>query len=142
MSWTYSGSPSDSTLDAVRFLSRQNSSGDSILIEDEEIQYLLDQGSGVYRVAAEVCNLLSLKFSERASLVTIGKLAIEYGGRAEAYGSRCLALQRLAAVRGSVPYAGGVDKGDFDATAADTSLVKPAFKVGQDDSPYVSWGTT
>jgi hypothetical protein len=142
MTFTYSGDPADSDLDAVRFLSLQNSSGDDVLIEDEEIEYLLGQGSGVYRTAAEVCNRLALKYGSRASIVTIGKLSVEYAGRAAEYSSRCGILRREAAVRGSVPFAGGVDQADLDATAADTSLVPPKFTIGQDDSPHVAWGLT
>lgn len=142
MTWNYSGDPADSDLDAVRFLSLQNSSGDDVLIEDEEVVYLLDQGSGVYRTAAEVCNRLALKYGSKASLVVIGKLSVEYTARAEGFASRCGILKQEAAVRGSVPYAGGVDQADLDATAADTSLVPPKFSIGQDDSPKVSWGLT
>lgn len=131
MSWTYSGNPSKSDRDAVRFWIGDTDEN-SQQLADEEIDYLLAQESTAKGAAAEAAYALAAKY---ARLVTqsVGDLSISYGERQQHY--RDLAA-RLSTddLRGIVPYAGGIEVSDRETREADTTLTEPAFKMGLMDN--------
>lgn len=83
MSWSYSGNPSASDLDAVRF-EIGDTDIDEQLIQDEEILYALEQEGSVMSAAARCCEILWRSFARQADRV-IGPLKIYYSQRTEAF---------------------------------------------------------
>jgi hypothetical protein len=133
VTWTYGGSPSTSTRDAVRFLSGQNSSADDQLVSDGEITYALAQrSSNVYGAAQTVCEVLAAKYASKASEKGIGQLSIVYGDRSRAFADKAKALGMQLIRQGVSPYVGGISEADKETDQNDTDLVQPSFAVGMD----------
>jgi hypothetical protein len=133
VTWTYGGSPSTSTRDAVRFLSGQNSSADDQLVSDGEITYALAQrSSNVYGAAQVVCEVLAAKYASKASEKGIGQLSIVYGDRSRAFALKAKALGMQLIRQGVSPYVGGISEADKETDQNDTDLVQPSFAVGMD----------
>lgn len=127
MAWTYSGNPSSSAKDKVRFLC-----GDTVStnqqISDEEITFLLTEwNSNAYLAAAFACDAISGKYSARADLSrSVGDLSIstQYGAQAKTFMERAASLRALA-VRASPP-AVNFDTAIFNGTYD--------FYVGMDEN--------
>lgn len=89
MGWTYSGDPSSSAQDEVRFLIGDTDQ-DEQLLTDEEIAYTIqvypDDGTAYsnYRAAAECARSLSAKFARLVNK-TVGSLSLQYGSRAQQF---------------------------------------------------------
>src|SRR5574343_147039 len=89
MTWTYSGDPSSSTLDEVRFLIGDTDTNDQLL-SDEEITYLIgvnaDQGTGYhnYLAASSACNAIAAKYAKMSDK-TVGSLSIRYSQKHSQY---------------------------------------------------------
>lgn len=70
MTWSYSGDPSDSDLDAIRFFVQDTDSEDQF-ISNEEIEFLIDLWNPVYgnnmMIAAMVAEAISAKFAREVS---------------------------------------------------------------------------
>lgn len=67
MSFSYSGDPSASRLDAVRFLCRDIDVA-TYIVEDEEITWTLTQEDGVYSAAAAIADSIALKYSAQGDV--------------------------------------------------------------------------
>lgn len=63
--WTYSGDPTKSAKDAVRYLIGDTDSSDP-LVKDPEILFAIGQRSSNYGAAAFICSSLAAKFSRQA----------------------------------------------------------------------------
>ena len=89
MGWTYSGDPSASGRDEVRFLIGDTDQDDQLLT-DEEIDYTItvypDDGTSYsnYRAAAECARSLAAKYARLVNK-TVGSLSLQYGTRAEQF---------------------------------------------------------
>ncbi len=84
MSWTYSGDPTKSYLDAIRFLI-----GDVVedepLLSDEEIVYLYKSSSNrINRAAAEACEAIAASFMREAD-VAVGGMRVNLANKASQY---------------------------------------------------------
>lgn len=136
--WTYSGDPSDSPRDAVRFLVRDTDINDQKL-SDEEIAWLLSQnGNNVYAAAEAGAVEVATFFSGQARTKTVGALSITYEAKATEYRSLASMLRFKRAVGfGSaiVPYSGGISVSDKALQRADTDYDQPFFRRGMHDSP-------
>ena len=116
MTWTYSGDPSDSDRDAVRFLIQDTDVANQ-LTYDEEIDYELVNGGSVLAAAVAVAETIAAKLSRTGSAVTL-----------EAnYGQIVIRLRRRLA-QGATPFAGGGSVSDKEARALDDDRVQPVFK--------------
>lgn len=133
MSWSYSGNPASSDLDAVRFLIGDTNTADQQL-SNEEIQFLIDQEGNVYRAAAKACLSISAKFARFVDK-SVGDLQISYSQRQAAYASLAQSLTNQAATRSAIPYAGGISLADKHATEDNTDRTPPAFYRGQFTEP-------
>lgn len=139
MAWTYLTDPGADNLNAVRMLCGQTSSGDDVLIYDEEINWLVAQKASVYYAAAAACEALAVQYAQRQPTAEqVGQLSVTWGDRAKMLEDRAKTLRRQAALSGATPFLGGADAADRDARAADTGRVQPSFRVGQFDNPGVS----
>jgi hypothetical protein len=84
MTWTYSGDPSTSDIDAIRFYV-QDTDVDDKLISDEEIDYLIGQWTPVYgsniMVAAMCAEAIAAKFTREVAYsadgVSVGVEALQ-----------------------------------------------------------------
>lgn len=129
MSWSYSGNPSDSDSDAVRFLVGDVDT-DNQLVSDEEIAWALAQG-GVYAAASLIAFTIAAAFSRQADKA-VDSLKISYSQKSAQYSKLAGDLRYRAATDGLCPYAGGISVSDKDAVRGDSDRVRPSFKVGMD----------
>lgn len=98
MTWTYSGDPSDSDVDAVRFLVGDTDTTDQLLT-NEEIQYLVDEQGSAHTAAAAAANAIAAKFSRKADeSKSVGDLSLSnsYSQRAKSYLDLSTSLQARA----------------------------------------------
>lgn len=119
MSFSYSGDPAESTLDAIRFYSQDVDSSDP-LITNEEIEFIISSWSHVSDnalfLAAVVCDAISSKFAREISFsadgVSVGasELQEKYERLADS-----LRAQHTAQEISGIPSAGGMIAGEeFD----------------------------
>lgn len=135
MSWSYSGDPSSSDLDAVRFLVQDTDTTDQ-LVQDEEITWALTQGGGIYSAAALVAGTIAAQFARAADKETVGKVSVSYTKRAEYYFKLEDDLKKKAATQDlPLPYAGGISVSDMETVVSNEDRVKPNFRIGQTDNP-------
>lgn len=97
MAWTYSGDPSASNLDKIRFLIGDTDTSNQLLL-DAEITFLFSEwNSNAYLAAAHACDSLAAKFAGKAdNSKSVGDLSIstQFGQQADRY--RSLGAQLLA----------------------------------------------
>lgn len=132
--WTYSGDPSASSRDQVRFLTGQTSTGDAVLVYDREIAWALGQYGSVYYTAAAVCDIMAGQYASGQAIRTkVGDLDIQYGAnRAEGLRVKANDLRRQGG-RGVTVYDGSADDAGRQTDEADTGLVQPMFGIGMDN---------
>lgn len=95
MAWSYSGDPSTSPKDEVRFLIGDTSEDDPLL-QDEEIAYLLDQcGGSALAAAVAACEGIVAKLSREADLRS-GATSISASQRHAHYAALLTDLRRRA----------------------------------------------
>lgn len=122
MSFTYSGDPSASDLDAVRFLIQDVTTPGEFL-QDEEITWLLTQEVNIYTTAAAGAMLLAGR-SHNVKTKKVGDLSITFG--AEMWKS----LSEWLRGRGygyRIPTAGGISISDKETIEEDEDAVFPDF---------------
>lgn len=77
MSWTYSGDPSASDADAVRFLVGDVDENADQTLTDQEIDYLVASWPGVHEAAAAAAEALAGRYGSQASFSkTVGQLSL------------------------------------------------------------------
>lgn len=107
MSWSYSGDPSASSLDKVRFLSGDTDTNNQ-QISNEEITFLLSEwNSDAYIAASEACVAIAGKLTAKADMSrSVGDLSIstQYGAQAGAFMGRAERLREQAG-RAAAPVA-------------------------------------
>lgn len=146
MTWTYSGNPASSTLDAARFWV-QDTDTNRQLLSNEEINYLIGVGTGLWGEP------LGLAVAAVAADVIVGKLAAEVDISADGVSISVAALsdkyQKLAdhlretygriAGAGAEPLAFGIDA----ISVPDFGVRPPSFGKGFMDNPRAGnqeWG--
>lgn len=131
--WTYSGDPSLSTKDAVRFLIGDILAGDPLL-QDAEINYAITLRTTAYGAAAQCLRTLASQMSRQADS-TQGELRIGYSSKARAFAKRADEYEAREAIAGSgMAWAGGISLADKMAREQLTDRVKPQFNLGMTDS--------
>lgn len=156
MSWSYSGDPSDSDLDATRFYLGDTDVNDQQL-QDEEIQFFIGKLTALYGDstdnpfvtildAAMLADILALRYAREVDIsadgvsVSVGQLANKYTVLA---GSLREMYQNLAGV-GGAPIIGGIDRWfDYDPSVKPyvfAMRMHDNYRVGaQSFEPY-PWG--
>lgn len=85
MTWTYTGDPSVSDRDKVRFLIGDTDTTDQ-LVSDEEIAWQLGVvGDNVYQAAHDLCVALAAKFARLATSKSVGGLSLSYADRSASF---------------------------------------------------------
>ena len=122
MAWNYSGDPSTSNLDRLRF-TIQDTVKEDPLLEDEELAFLLVNYS-FYRAAAKACETIAMKFI-RKSNKTVGPIRIEAGSKADKYFEMAKQFNRSYKI--GTPYSGNMSKSEEVSDIKDTDLKQPTF---------------
>ena len=133
MAWSYSGDPSSSPRDQVRFLIGDTDETDPQL-QDAEVDHLLASGAGALAAAVAACAALSAKYSRMVSKST-GRLSVQASDRAKAYRELAKDLRRQRRGAGLAIFAGGLSISEKESLRQDTDAVQPAFTVRDDDYP-------
>ena len=133
ISWNYSGDPSVSSKDAVRFLVG-DTNPDEPLVQDEEIVYMLALETDPKGAAAAICEALSAKFATAVDM-RLGDYSISMSQKAESFAARARQLRIASGIRIGVPYAGGISVSDKGAQEEDDDRVQPAFRRRMMNNP-------
>jgi hypothetical protein len=143
MSWQYSVDPATSNNDAVRFLTGQTSSGDDVLLYDEEIAYSLTQtGSNVQYAAAMCCESMAAQYIRKMQQLGVGSYKEVWGDRVQSLRDQAKTLRQRALLEGVSPFAGGVSKADKRTREDDDDRVQPFARTGHMDYREQSTGST
>lgn len=135
MTWSYSD-PGDNSKDAVRFLVGDTVQDDG-LIEDEEINYILDEFDDVYEAAASVAEAIASRFAREVAHSGDG---LSYSGNQlnQHYSDMAVRLRRLASRRrrsGAGPYVGGISYREREKADQEYDLIPSAFRSSMHDHP-------
>lgn len=146
MTWSYSGDPSLTDKDAVRF-EIQDTNSSSQLLQDEEIQWAIlaetttaagspttISGANLYSAAARCMEVLARLFSAQAD-TQVGTLKLTYTKQAANYTLRAQEL-RQRAMGYRLPYAGGLSEQEKENITQETDRIQPAFTRTEWDSPF------
>lgn len=136
----YSGDPSASAVDAVRFWVQDT--GKPPLLSDTEIEYLIafsgvDAAGAPIQVAVLAANQIAAKYAGEVSISADG---VNYSGDQLAQKYTALASQLRNAdnqrrAYGAAPYVGGILTGE----APPWGTNPPQFGIGKDDNPEVGY---
>lgn len=144
MSFSYSGDPSNSPNDAVRF-EIQDTVNTNFLLADEEISYAITQEAGtepstgytmaqILSSAAHCFESLSRRFSLQAD-TQLGQLKATYAKTAANMAAAAVAL-RLRAQGMQGPYVGGISYSDKIGILSNPDWVRPAFTRDEFNNPW------
>jgi hypothetical protein len=134
MTWTYSGDPSESDLDAIRFYVQDTDTADQ-LITDEEIEFLIAQWTPVYgnnlMVASMVAEAIAAKFTREVAYSADG-VSVGVQDLQDKYNNLALSLrdQYKQYDIGSGPVVGGI----LYAEAHDPTIKPTLWSVGMHDN--------
>lgn len=131
MSWSYSGDPSKSNRDWVRWRV-QDTNASNKKQSDAEIDAALVTYGSKERAAVEVLRTIGRGYLDRVD-TTMGKLKIAHSQRAKAYFADADKLERELAFS-AVPWAGGISVADKESYEEDSDRVKPKFGKGMHDT--------
>ena len=137
MTWTYSGNPSSSAVDAIRFLIGDTDSTDPLL-SNEEISWVNLEQTGsatstadLYTSAYYACQAIGAKLSRLADK-SIGDLSVSLSQKAVAFRELAKDLQAHANRQSApIPYAGGLTYSDKEIDTENYDSVRPYFRSGQ-----------
>jgi len=132
MAWSYSGNPSSSGKDEVRFLVQDTDSNDP-MASDEEILFMLAEQGTPLPAAAALARVLAFRYA-RACDTAIGDYRVSLSAIAERYRALAKDLAGKAALAGAVPYAGGISASDKLRQEGDADRTAPAFRRGMFES--------
>ena len=138
---TYSGDPSSSDLDAVRFLIGDTgpvspATTPVFLLFNEEINYLLAQYSRVLSAAAAGADALCAKFARQVDELS-GDLQRKCSQKSKQYGELADKLRKQSSdplTTIPISFTGGVSITDIESREDDDDRVSDIFNIGQDDS--------
>ena len=141
MSWTYSGNPSASPLDEVRFLIGDTNSAAPEL-QNEEINYTLTlvngqsppPPSGNFLPAAYCCDALIAKYKFLVDK-SVGDLRISYHSLLANFQALSVKMRSRAALAGVPTYFGGLSLADKLAAYSNPDLITTAVRTDGMSSP-------
>jgi hypothetical protein len=130
---SYTGNPSSSNIDKVRFLLGDTDESAEQLT-DTEIEFLLTEQTNAYDAAALGASTLAAKYAKLADR-SVGDLSISYSQLSKNFNAlaKTLTSQGATSVSGFRPYAGGISIADKDSQNADTDRTPPNFRIGMHD---------
>jgi hypothetical protein len=134
--WTYSGDPSASDRDAVRFRIGDTDEAEPLLA-DAEIDWLLAEQGTVLPAAIEACRAIAARYARKCDK-SVGPVSISYSQRSQHY--RDLAAEIAHEAGLDVPLVAPVITGqsasDMEAQRADGDWAQgAALRIGMTDYP-------
>lgn len=130
--WSYTGDPSASHKDAVRFAVGDVDDSDQ-LVSDEEIEHALGEVGSINEAAAMVCEHIAARFSREAdkSINASGGVAQsqQLSQRSKAYMLHATRLRTRLSLD-VAPFAGGTSAIDKQLVREDGDRVPPSFEIG------------
>lgn len=136
MTWTYSGDPSSSNRDEVRFLVGDTDTTDQ-QVNDAEIAYAIAEEANNRLAAARIARTLAAKYARRADK-KVGDLDIKWKQLSENYKQLAEDLTSDAAIYSAMPFAGGLSVSGKEAVRDNSDRVDPSFRKGQHDNPSLT----
>ena len=116
MSWNYSGDPSSSDKDKVRFLIGDTDTNEQLLT-DEEIDFLIGKHDSIWGTCAEACESIAAQYSKRSDVGLGGGMDSDISQKAQQYRDMAKEFRRKSA-GAHVPFDGSGDpslsRGMFD----------------------------
>ena len=133
--WTYSGDPSSSDIDHVRFLVGDTNSADQKLL-DAEIQFSVNNANSIEAAAADCARAIAGKLSARVD-ERFESIENRFSQAASAYYQLAKRLDQQAKKKNGMgtPIAGGIRVSDMDVADTDTDRVQPEVRRGQFANP-------
>lgn len=131
MAFTWSGDPSASDVEAIRWEINDIDS-EHPKFQDDEIEYALAQEHSVFNAAARLCEQLQVRYIGAASR-TMGPLRVDMSTLASLYATKARKLRKRA-IAFATPYVGGLSDAKKDIFEDDTDLIQPAFEKGMHDN--------
>lgn len=153
ITFTYSGSPSTSTLDRLRALTG-DVGPDSWLMTNEEILGFYSLSGGIYSTASALCYALAGRFATQVSSTLasagISEQTSDVYKNYMALGAKYASIAAVAGESGAsggatsaviaAPFVGGVDAGEMNSVDQDRDRPLPAFSSTQRYPwPYSTW---
>jgi len=132
MAFTYTGDPTSSDLDEVRFLVQDTEELEP-LFDDSEISYAIAANANNLLAASMLCEVLSVKFAREADQ-TVGDLVEKLSQRSFMYSSMATVFRKRGNMMGAAPYVGGISIAGKKIYTDDTDRVSPSFTKGMHDS--------
>ena len=136
MTWTYSGDPSASDLDEVRFMLQDTDTTDQ-LMPDEEIQFVIDKWAGVVGSniwAAAICaETLAAKFAREVSVSGDG-VSVAVQDLQDKYDRLAASLREQHKTFAGSGENGAIGNGTIFDTTPDASIKPLSFGKGMHDN--------
>jgi hypothetical protein len=132
MTFSYSGNPSQSDLDHVRFLIGDTADGKcdrtKAFLSNEEINFLLDEENDIYGAAYRAVLAIIARLSREYDQA-VGQVKYSLSQRVKHYRQLADQLKEKFESRVSAPYCGGISESDKETNETDQDTVKPKFNV-------------
>jgi hypothetical protein len=138
MTWSYSGDPSSSAMNSIRFLIGDTDTTDQLL-SNEEILWVNTEASGtstgvnaLYDAAYRCCLTIASKLARLADK-QIGDLNVKFSQKAQGYLTQAAYFNSLAVSQNftPIPYAGGISISDKEIDQDNSDLFRSWFASGQ-----------
>jgi len=139
MSWTYSGDPTTSAVDEVRFLIGDNQAGANPTLANEEITYNVGiaaggaapPSQGNFLAAAFCAEALMAKYAKFVDSKRVGDLSESFTNRMSRLQTLATSLRRRGTLASVPMYVGGITLSDKENDDTDSDLQQPGVKVDQ-----------
>lgn len=130
MSWSYSGNPSASQLDEIRYLTSDTVATSTWTNTDEEINYALAKfPNNVLLAAAVAAEGIMARFSSLPESKKVADLSLSWSQRVKYFQDLAHNLRTRAALAGVPAYVGGTSRTEKQTADADTDRIEPAARV-------------
>lgn len=133
MTFTYCNNPAHDPKDAVRLYVGDTDERDALL-QDEEIQFLLNDEGSIKRAAASAALAIAAKFSRLAD-EAVGRVRVDFSQKARAYTALASKLEMASDLSDAIPYGGGISISDKCAQENNTDRVPPIFTKHINENP-------
>lgn len=133
MTWTYSGNPSASDLDAIRFMIGDTDTTDQLL-QDAEVNYMITLHGMGNSAASECCRAIAAKFA-RLMNRSIGGLSADFSAKYVQYLELAESILRADGVLPVGLYASGWSISAKEAIELDTDRESTFARKGDMDNP-------
>jgi len=125
MTWSYSGDPSKTAKDQVRFLIQDTVETDQLL-SNEEIDFLNTQEGSTTKAAARGAEILAAQFA-RFCDEAVGAVRISFSQKFDHYTKLAKTLKRRSALNNICPFAGALSKAQKETERLNEDRVEPVF---------------